>query len=298
MLFSVIIPTYNRAEKLKVAIDSVLRQTYSKLELIIVDDGSTDDTEKLVKNYTDNRIIYHYQENSGLPSVGRNKGISKSSGDWICFLDSDDFWLENKLETVLTYIKKQPEVSVWSHSEYLIDQNNNIIKELFHFPKSKKTDYFEVLLFDGNFLSPSAITIKKQVLQSTNGFDTSHLYFSVEDYELWLRLSRFAVFGFIRETLGYYLVDGNGISSQTLKHMSCLKNVYMKNIPLLDLDEQKKEILLRNKLIDIDTTTARLFLKDGKFPQAKHLTYEILKKSLLRPKAMVIYICSLLKIRI
>ncbi len=94
-LISVIIPTYNRANFLGEAIESVLSQTYKNLEVIIIDDGSTDDTRQLIEKYTDKRIIYLYQEHGGT-SAARNKGIQEAKGEYIAFLDSDDIWLSPK----------------------------------------------------------------------------------------------------------------------------------------------------------------------------------------------------------
>lgn len=94
--FSVIIPTYNRVHIIRRAIDSVLAQTFKDFELIIVDDGSTDNTEEIVSSYADTRIIYHYQSNSGV-CTARNTGAKIASSKWLCFLDSDDFVSENWL---------------------------------------------------------------------------------------------------------------------------------------------------------------------------------------------------------
>ena len=100
--FSIIIPTYNRASMLPIAIDSVINQTFILWELIIVDDGSTDNTKALVENYKDNRIRYIYQHNQER-SAARNNGIEISVGRYICFLDSDDYYMPDRLQ--LLYLK-------------------------------------------------------------------------------------------------------------------------------------------------------------------------------------------------
>ena len=101
---SVIIPTYNRRLSIEVAIKSVLSQSYKEFELIIIDDGSTDKTKELIEFIDDRRIQYFYQENQG-SSVARNLGVEKSEGDFIAFLDSDDCWLEDKLEKQFSFLK-------------------------------------------------------------------------------------------------------------------------------------------------------------------------------------------------
>jgi glycosyltransferase involved in cell wall biosynthesis len=296
MLFSIIIPTFNRVDKLKVAINSVLTQTNSNFELIIVDDGSTDNTKEFVTSIDDPRINYVYQENSGLPSVGRNNGVSLAKNEWICFLDSDDYWENNKLERIAYLIKNDPSVDVWSHSEYLVDSNNNKIKVLRHSPKSLSHNYFDELLFVGNFLSPSAISIKRSLFNQSGGFDCSPDFFSVEDFELWLRLAKNGKFGFTNEVLGNYLIDGNGISSQTQKHMKCLKNVYIKHINQLQSPEKAK--LLTKKLHQVDITTSRLLLKEGNFKSSRSISLTALKSSPLNLKAFVIFLASFFKIKI
>ena len=102
--FSIIIPTYNRATLLKRCLESVIGQTYPNWEAIVVDNYSEDNTEEVVKNFNDNRIKYLKNHNYGIIAISRNKAIDIASGDWICFLDSDDCWYENKLEIMLNYV--------------------------------------------------------------------------------------------------------------------------------------------------------------------------------------------------
>ena len=105
---SVIIPTYNRAEYVTHAIDSVLAQTYTDYEIIVVDDGSADNTKDVLLPYMD-RIRYIYQENAGL-SAARNTGIKAAKGDWIAFLDSDDEWLPGKLAVQMRAVERHPQL--------------------------------------------------------------------------------------------------------------------------------------------------------------------------------------------
>ncbi|TNF06006.1 MAG: glycosyltransferase family 2 protein, partial [Deltaproteobacteria bacterium] len=102
--FSIILPTYNRAHFLPKAIESVLAQTFEDWELVIVDDGSIDNTKEVVDSYRDPRIVYFYQLNQER-SVARNNGISQAKGDYICFLDSDDYYLPGKLKNLSEQIK-------------------------------------------------------------------------------------------------------------------------------------------------------------------------------------------------
>ena len=118
--FSVVIPTFNRLGILNRAIDSVLDQSYGNFELIIVDNGSTDNTgEWLKRKYSDPRIQYYYQKGTGSPAGPRNRGIQLSTGKWVSFLDSDDLWRRDKLQLVKQTIDEDSDVDVICHDEYL-----------------------------------------------------------------------------------------------------------------------------------------------------------------------------------
>lgn len=290
-LFSIIIPTYNRREKLKKAIESVLKQTHKDFELIIVDDGSKDNTGELVKSFIDERIVYKYQDNSGLPSVARNTGITIARGEWTCFLDSDDFWTDNKLAVVASEINKKPDVQVFSHNEYLIGKNNEekgILRHWGDFGDNPR----HYMLTKANFLSPSAIVIKTNLLQDLKGFDVSAEFYSVEDYELWIRLASVAKFGYIDEILGYYLVDGEGISSNLIKHFNCLKNVFLKytqTLPNPDLQNQSWGYFYSGM--------ARSYQLGGLFKEAKEASLNGMKYKNYRLKSFIIYSLSTLGLK-
>ena len=108
--FSVVIPTFNRSPVLKRAIESVLAQSFLDYEILVMDDGSTDDTQAVVESFHDQRICYYWAENSGGPATPRNRGIDAARADWICFLDADDLWYPDKLERVAEEIKRNPDI--------------------------------------------------------------------------------------------------------------------------------------------------------------------------------------------
>ena len=119
---SVIIPTYNRAHCVCSAIDSVLKQSYKNIEIIVVDDGSTDQTNSILKGYGD-KIFYLYQNNKGV-SAARNLGIKFCTADWVAFLDSDDEWLPNKIEKQIEDMKNFPHSIVYCTNVLFKDKNN------------------------------------------------------------------------------------------------------------------------------------------------------------------------------
>ena len=104
-LFSIVIPTYNRGNLIGRCIDSIIAQTYTNWEAIIVDNYSDDNTEEVVLSYKDDRIRFIKNHNYGVIAVSRNKALDMAKGDWICFLDSDDAWFPNKLQEIKNYLK-------------------------------------------------------------------------------------------------------------------------------------------------------------------------------------------------
>ena len=125
MRFSIIIPTYNRAAFLPKAIESVLSQTYIDWELIIVDDGSTDNTKDVVSQYADSRIVYIYQENAER-SAARNNGIAHAKGEYVCFLDSDNYMLPDRIEKLADSITNEGDLACYcTDIEYINELNGN-----------------------------------------------------------------------------------------------------------------------------------------------------------------------------
>jgi len=217
--FSVVIPTFNRLNVLSRSIDSVLNQTYGNFELIVVDNGSTDNTQQwLASNYQDCRIVYYYQNGSGSPASPRNKGISLAEGDWVCFLDSDDKWQEDKLQCVFDAIKNDKAVDVVCHNEYVYHETSDSLGKILKYGPASDNMYKDMLLF-GNRLSTSATSIRKEFLVDNNlKFDESDEFAIVEDYDLWLNLASCnAHFVFLSESLGFYTVgESNMIANSNL----------------------------------------------------------------------------------
>ena len=134
-MFSIIIPTFNRISKLKKALNSIYDQTYKNYEIIIIDNFSTDDTEKIVNKYKESKLKYFKFNNSGIIGKSRNIGIKNSNAPWIAFLDSDDEWYENKLSILENFIKKNPEYDVITNDEEIYYEET----------KKKKSNNFTTL---------------------------------------------------------------------------------------------------------------------------------------------------------
>lgn len=187
VLFSIIIPTYNRADILPRAIQSVLTQTYDNFELLIVDDGSTDDTEKTVKNIFDCRIKYFKKDNEER-SIARNYGIRQATGMYINFLDSDDIFYPHHLQTAYQLLEKNsfPELG---HLGYeLIDDSGNTI-----FQRNDLDDSVPERMIHENILHTNAIFIRKDIALQYSFIPSKDATIS-EDWYLWMKLvTRFKV---------------------------------------------------------------------------------------------------------
>ncbi|MCF7908667.1 MAG: glycosyltransferase [Candidatus Omnitrophica bacterium] len=187
--FSIIIPTYDRKDFLKIALGSVLKQTFSDYEAIVVDDGSTDNTKEIVKALKNKKLNYFYQKNKG-PAAARNKGIKKANGKFICFLDSDDRFCREKLEITHQYIKQYPNYKVF-HTEEIWYRNGRLLSEKKYHKKPAGHVFTQALKLC--CISPSTTVIKRSVFSKIGLFDSNLPV--CEDYDLFLRLtSKYPVF--------------------------------------------------------------------------------------------------------
>ena len=182
MKISVIIPTYNRKKTLARAIQSVINQSLSPFEILIIDDGSNDGTEEWVKENFQN-IKYIYQNNRGVSSA-RNIGIENANGDWVAFLDSDDEWLPNKLHEQVIAIESNPKIKFFHTNEIWIRNGVRVNQMKKH---KKYGGYIFEKCLDICRVSPSSVLIQKEVFDNIGVFDESLRV--CEDYDLWLRIT-------------------------------------------------------------------------------------------------------------
>lgn len=207
-LISIITPTYNREDYIAQAIESVLVQSYPHFEMIIVDDGSTDDTKNLLRRFQgDSRIRYSYQKNQG-QSVARNKGLSVAQGDYICFLDSDNYWFSNKLEKSLKAFSENPKIDIVYGDIVTVDeQGNELTRDNMRRYSGEITRY----LLRDNCVSMNTAMVRQRCFGELGGLDTSCKV--ADDYEMWLRFSAKYTYLYLHEYLAYYRVMRNQISS-------------------------------------------------------------------------------------
>lgn len=237
-LVSVIIPTYNRVQYLERALHSVLDQTFSDYELIIIDDGSTDDTNLLLKKYK-KRIRIFSILHSGV-SAARNFGIEKSHGEWITFLDSDDFWLPEKLEKQMEYMRSNPKMLISQVGEKWI-RNGKFANPMNKHMKHSGWIFKESLPLC--IVSPSAVIIHSKIFKDIGNFDVGLTV--CEDYDLWLRISRKYQIGLIPETLIVKIGGHKDQLSRQFWGMDRFRIMSLKKLLKEELTHEQRELVLK-----------------------------------------------------
>jgi glycosyltransferase involved in cell wall biosynthesis len=183
-MFSVVIPLYNKELSIKNTIQSVIDQRFPDFEIIVVNDGSTDESENIVRNIKDQRIRLINQKNKGV-SAARNRGIAESNEEWIAFLDGDDIWKANHLEEIMVMIKTFPEGDIYATS-YEYSDKRKVLSSVDKREIFKVKNYFQKVMEQG-LLWSSVVAINRYCLDQVNGFNEALKY--GEDTELWTQLA-------------------------------------------------------------------------------------------------------------
>ena len=228
-IVSIIIPTYNRADLISRSVKSVLNQTFKNFEIIIVDDGSTDDTENVVKSFDDLRIKYIKCEKNKGACVARNIGIKIAKGKCIAFQDSDDEWLPEKLKKQMNIFKTLPQENIVYTGFWRIKDNKKTYIPLGRVRQKEGNIYKELL--KGNFISTQTILAKKECFKKAGMFDENLPRF--QDWDLVLRLAKYYNFKFIDEPLALCYFTSKSISTDSnalLKAFKIIEGKYFKNL--------------------------------------------------------------------
>jgi len=218
-LISVIIPLFNKENFIENTLKSVFAQTFSDFEIVIIDDGSTDNSAKIVKSFSENRIFYHFTENRGV-SAARNLGIEKSQGKYISFLDADDIWKADFLETMRSLLTTYPDEKVFS-SAIEIEIETKIFPAEYSIPKNGSiqiVNYFEASLLQSAIFTSGAV-FEKAVFEKAGNFDT--LLKTEEDIDQWIRIGLEFPIVFCWKIGVKYTQDETGLSKN-------LKNIAQK----------------------------------------------------------------------
>lgn len=278
LLFSIIIPTYNRAGLIRRCLESVINQTYGNWEAIVVDNFSEDDTEDIVSSLNDNRIHFYKNHNYGVISVSRNFALDRAKGEWICFLDSDDSWVPNKLEQLIPYVDSYDLIyhGYKTNTSRLLLFNRS--KQLFYTVKDPTVAY---VLQRSDPFNPSCSAVSKMFVGKTR-FSEDKKFFAIEDYDFFLQLlEKKPRVKHLKKYLTFYDVT-TGVSHDQTKHLDRSRLIYAKYKSQLSKEDFRNVIklymLMRGiKYLDLDLKMARKYFRIATTSNVKEVRYRAYK---------------------
>jgi len=273
---SVIIPTYNSASYLPEAIESVLAQTYENYEIIVIDDGSTDNTKEVVVPYLD-QIVFLQIENGG-PAKARNHGIRYSIGDYVAFLDADDIWYPIKLDRQMTLFKKNPQYGLmYSDVSYARTYSSQKGRTFHSYCKHVKEGRIFSELLHECFIALSSVIVKRDCLERVGLFDENCELW--QGYDLWLRIAFENQIGLVNEPLYYRRIhEENRFYSDSLKNILSIIMIMEKwDKDALRLSEADRKIV-NQRLCAKYRSLGKYYLTVGCHDKAR----SALKKSIAR----------------
>ena len=246
--FSVIIPLYNKEKDIEKTMESLFAQSFSDFEVIVVNDGSTDNSEKVIKSFTDSRIKLFSKKNEGVGPT-RNFAVEKATAKHVVFLDADDYWYPHHLDSLQELISNFP-TEQWYATAYEKKHNQNLVTAMIS-PIMEKTgwsgivdDYFQNSLIDA-LAWTSAVCMKKEFFQKLNGFDTTITNGAGEDTDLWLRAALASPLVFSTRISARHNLDG----SNRISHTPTKDRVFFNPD---NYEEIAKENLYLKKYLDIN----------------------------------------------
>jgi glycosyltransferase involved in cell wall biosynthesis len=240
-LVSVVIPTYNRSADLKRALVSVMNQTLSDIEVLVVDNHSQDDTDVMIKSLNDRRIRLLKVNNHGIIAVSRNLGAFSAAGKYLAFLDSDDWWVPSKLFEAISELEEGADLVY--HPLWIVKREKQRKFRQFVGTSYGNGTPFEALLLNGNSIPCSSVVVRSDLFIKVGGFSEEPDLVSVEDFDCWLRISKISKrFIFISSVLGYYWQGINNTSGNP--NLKITSNLRLKEIYLDDffVEKSKQEL--------------------------------------------------------
>jgi glycosyltransferase involved in cell wall biosynthesis len=290
-LVSVIIPAYNAARFVHQAVQSVLEQTYGHHEIIVVDDGSTDETREVLRRFH-GRLTYLSQPNRGA-AAARNNGIRAAKGDFLCFLDADDLWVLNKLQFQVDFLQKHPNIALLSgRCQKFIDDGSayapfgaqDLVERTARlFPAS--TAFTKLLKY--NFIPTSTVMIRKQSFERVGFFDSNLI--PVEDRDMWLRISASFDVAHLPWVLCAKRLHPTNISTDKARMLYTRARVLEKNRALFpDLVSAR---FWNRQLAKLYANAGRLALIDNHKREARRAAIHSLKNE-LNAKAAMLWLAS------
>jgi len=258
---SVVIPAYNKVSLTIKAVESILSQSYKNIEIIVVDDGSTDDTRGSLVPYAD-KIKYAYKNNGGACSA-RNLGINLAQGEYIGLLDCDDSYLPEKIELSVKFLESHPDYGFVHSAAYFIDKEGNTLRTFSH-RNSRRLGWIKKELVFRDFICNSTVVVRKSCFEKVGFFDEE--IFTPGDWDMWLRLAENYKAGYIDKPLVSYRVA----SSYNLSHIEQMKEEEFKVLNKAFLRNLNLGLHDKNKAIsNIHYRCFMSYLLTGNFPKAK-----------------------------
>lgn len=282
---SVIIPTYQCGNYISRAIESVLAQTYRDYEIIVIDDGSTDNTHQVLTRY-DGQICLIEQKNQGV-ATARNSGILRSNAELFAFLDADDYWLPDKLAQQITLMDQDPSTGLVYSDMYFAKYSKPLPINYFSLVQPQKGNVFPSL-FLNNFIPTSTVVVRRTSLDMTRLFDPR--FSPCEDYDLWLRIARNWRIDFTNQPLAYYDIREGSLSRNDLRMILSLlavkQSILASEPDMLRLPEQN----LENGYYKSYFRAGRLFLMNNDRWMARFMInqYKNKRGSSIRYRLMII----------
>lgn len=251
-LVSIVVPCYNHEKYVKTTIESIIQQTYENIELIIIDDGSSDKSVDIIKEMATlckdrfHRFKFIHRENKGLCRT-LNEGIDLAEGKYFCSLASDDIYIENKIKIQVEFLEKNNEYGM-CYGKVLVFENS--IKNTFDYNNSNKSGLiFNDLINDGCFIPAPSVLIKKEVFKIVGKYDES---LWIEDWDMWLRIARKFKIGYIDKYFAYYRKHDSNISKQSYKMYEAQVKIFEKYKYLDNYED-----IIRNRKIQWFTSLAK-----------------------------------------
>jgi len=292
---SVIIPTYNYGQYIDKSIDSVLSQTYRDFEIIVVDDGSTDNTREIIEGKYKNEVRYFYQDNRGAPAA-RNHGLRESKGEFINFLDADDWLMPMALLSRVEYFKKHPDCGwVYGPWYYHDEQGKDVTKEFYLYPfayRSRRKGNILGRMLLGELIHTSTVMVSRSLLLEAGGFDITLP--GLQDYELWLRVAARSPVGFVDEYNVVVVTHENSISQSgtdgyrtRLKIMRNAESLYPEAVRMLGYKWHRK-------FAQVIAERGRHLVIEGDVSGGRRLLLEAIRKDPCYPRHYLGYVKALL----
>jgi glycosyltransferase involved in cell wall biosynthesis len=289
--FSIIIPTYNHAHLIQRCLEGILAQSYGNWEAIVINNFSIDNTIEIVQSYADPRIHLINYSNGGIIASSRNEGIKLAKGEWICFLDSDDWWKPNKLESCLPYLTDNDLIY---HDLEVRSAISRYCRQKKIPARSLKGNITRDLLVNGNAIPNSSVVVRKSILDKVGPITEDKELIAIEDFDYWIHISEYTDrFLYIPKALGYYWIGDQNIS-HGLGQISREKALFDKYYRRLTVNDQKVAYNFLNYKI------GRIYHKNMEYTIARKYYHKVIMSSKLKKyvvKSLLGYLLVLLHIK-